>query len=124
MEGNFAIELLSWSMDRALASHSVSRINVANSNVEGFSPITISFEQQLQSLRGASEIGSIEIQFGSIRQSMDQMMENNTSRLNGEVVQVDSEVTSMVKHSGYYQTLADIMSRKMGLMKLAISSKG
>lgn len=124
MDNNFSIELLSWAMDRALASHSVARINVANANVKGFSPVEISFEQQLQALREASNSDEIQQKLDSVRQTMNQMMEENTRRLDGESVQVDAQVTELVKHSGYYQTLADIMSRKMGLMRMAVSKRG
>ncbi len=123
MEGINSIELLTWAMDRALASHSISRINIANANVKEFAPIEISFGQQLQALRDASKTGNIDTRLHSIQQTINQMMEQNTVRLHGESVQVDMEVSKLVKHSGYYQTLADIMSRKMGLMSLAISNR-
>jgi flagellar basal-body rod protein FlgB len=124
IEAATSIDMLSWAMDRALASHSVSRINVANANVVGFEPISISFQSQLDTLNAAGRNGSIEQTLGSMKQTVAEMMEMNTSRLPGEKVQVDSEVTQMVKHAGYYQTLADVMSRKMGLMKLAVNGRG
>lgn len=111
-------------MDRALASHSVSRMNAANASVKNFAPIKISFDTQLSALESAKSADDINATLQSIKQTVDQMMEQNTVRLNGETVQVDEEVRLMVKNSGYYKTLADVMSRKMGLMKLAVSGKG
>ena len=124
MDSNISIELISWAMDRALASHTVSRMNAANASVKNFAPIKISFESQLNALEKAQSAEDINATLESIKQTVDQMMEQNTVRLDGETVQVDQEVRDMVKNSGYYKTLADVMSRKMGLMKLAISGRG
>ncbi|MCW8877920.1 MAG: hypothetical protein OQK51_12785 [Kangiellaceae bacterium] len=124
MDSNISIELISWAMDRALASHSVSRMNAANASVKNFAPIKISFENQLSALESAKTVDDINATLHSIKQTVDQMMEQNTVRMNGETVQIDQEVREMVKHSGYYKSLADVMSRKMGLMKIAISGRG
>jgi len=125
MNSELSIELLSWAMNRALASHSASRMNVANASVKNFAPIKISFQQQIDALKKADRTGSdMQATLDSMQQSVEQMLENNTFRLDTELVQVDQEVLNMVKHSGYYKTLADAMSRKLGLMKIAMSNKG
>ena len=124
MDTNISVELISWAMDRALASHSVSRLNTANASVEGYAPIKISFEQQLQALENATRSEDVEATLGSIKQTIDEMMQSNTKRLDGETVQLDSEMIDMLKHSGYYKTLADVLSRKMGMMKIAVSGRG
>jgi len=124
LDNIFAIELLSWTMDRALATHSVARINIANASVENYVPMKLSFDAQLSALKQAANNGDIELKFLEIDQNINQMMSANSQRLFGESVALDVEVTTMVKNSGYYQTLANIMSRKMGLLSMVISGRG
>lgn len=123
IDGNLSIELLSWAMDRALASHSVARLNVANANVDGFKAVSISFEQQLSALQSAANPNEIRSTLATIQQNVEEMLSHNTS-ITTQPVRLDAEVADLVSFSGSYQSLADAMSRKVGLMKLAITSKG
>lgn len=120
MENIFQLDLVSWAMDRALASHTVSRINVANVNTKNFVPLKLDFSEQLRNID--SELKSHSSDYNMKFASIDQMMEQNTIERSGETVELDFEVSQMVRSSGYYQSLASIMSRKIGLMRMAVSN--
>lgn len=125
MDSNISIELVTWAMDRALASHSVARLNTANASVKGYAPMSISFQDEIdQAEKLLSELQSDNISVDSFKKSIDEMMTENTTRHEDETVQLDAEVRQMLKTSGYYKSLADVLSRKMGLMKLSVTGRG
>jgi len=120
VSGDVTSQLVSLALNAALARHMAAATNIANANNEGYSPLHVSFDDQLAAMRNrftdrrfdASAGRLIESLQGSIRP-----VENPAA----ERVQLDVETSRMVQNAVQYQALLSGLNKMTAITRMAIS---
>lgn len=109
--------------------------NIANSETPGYRALGYSFEDQLQTISGTHEPfpmkatqpkhfrnGHTEAD-GTIYPDVFLRPTESVGQ-DGNTVDVDNEMSKMAKNQILYQATVDVLNRKIGLLKYAISAGG
>lgn len=111
--------LLEKMLDVSAVKHQVIANNIANINTPGYKKLEVSFSDQLEK---AVKEGS-KNSFGSFQPKIVISKENGeTIRNDGNNVDVDKEVTSLVRNTLSYNIYTQLMAKKMDMVKSAIES--
>ena len=110
------LSLLSKAMDAAAMRQASHAHNIANANAEGFAPVRVSFEEQLQQVRDALSRGDqpATADVASVQPSVE------TLGL-GAKVEIDTEVAALARNALHYQALVKALGHELSLMSLAVS---
>jgi flagellar basal-body rod protein FlgB len=132
---NFSDRLQMESLNQRLTRSKVITANIANSETPGFRAIGYNFEQQLQAVAGSNDAIAM-------KTSNPMHLKNSYTRADGKVfpdvfvrptesvphdgntVDVDKEMSELASNQILYQTAIDLLNRKIGVIKYAISSGG
>lgn len=126
------INLLGKSLDLRAQNHNRISANIANAETPGYTPTTLSFEQELQGAlrekQGASspvtnprhfplrgEAASLELVQGTVVEDI-----SNTPGLDGNGVELESEMGKMVGNQIMYNADIQLLSKKFAALTLAI----
>lgn len=113
------LDLLQLNMDIKQAQHKAHAANVANANIPGADKLAVDFSSLLASID--SYHGDKSALVESIRDNWQSQLQSNTSKLNNEDIKLDEESAQLLLASGKYKLLAESVSRKLGLMSVAVS---
>jgi flagellar basal-body rod protein FlgB len=115
-------QLFGWAMNAELIKQRVAAENIANAHVTGYQAKQVDFSQAMQAL---SQSGSSTELVAKLAQLEDSGAVYSPSEraLNGDGVKLDEEVLASIRASGKYRTLADLLDRQMGLMKIAVKGR-
>ena len=102
--------LLAHALDNAALRQAVHTSNIANSGVDGFRRLDVSFDAQLA--RAGAEVGMDAASADSLMQA--RVVETNDS------VRIDREMALMAKDAVQYQALLGAVDRSFGLLRLAV----
>jgi flagellar basal-body rod protein FlgB len=109
---------LSKALEAASLRQQAIAANVANANTEGYSPLRLSFEMQLQeasaSLRQRGSVAPEDL--GALRLELEpDLQPDGTPR----AIELDAEVAAMARNAVQYQALAQGLSRHFALLAAA-----
>jgi flagellar basal-body rod protein FlgB len=110
---------LSAAMDAAVRRQAVVAANVANANSEGYVPLRVSFDTQLAEARAAlRENGGLDsAHVAALRGAVEPVAEG-AGRATANV-HLDMEMAELAQASVRFQTLAQAVSRHLGMLALA-----
>lgn len=105
-------------MDVSALRHQVVSNNVANVNTPGFQSQKVSFEERLE--KRLSELNSADLA-GLHPEIL--RIDGLPERADGNNVDIDKEMGQLSKNSLLYQTYAQVIASKLGMMRSAITGK-
>ncbi|HSW06357.1 flagellar basal body rod protein FlgB [Aquabacterium sp.] len=110
------LDLVSRALSAATMRHGVHASNIANTNVEGFQPARVRFEEQLSHVRESLVRGEpLKLSdLHAVEASLD-------TTPTASKIELDSEVAAMSANGLHYQALLKALDKQLGLMSLAIS---
>jgi flagellar basal-body rod protein FlgB len=129
---NFADRLQMAALDQRLKRSQVISANVANAETPGFRALGYDFEEQLGSMAGLDKTVALKV-------SEPQHLKNSFAKANGDVradvyvkptesvgedgntVDVDDEMVHMAQNQLLYRSAAELINRKVGMIKYAIN---
>lgn len=109
-------DTLQHAMEFARQSHLVNGQNIANVNTPNYKAKEVSFQQLLSTLEGGTASTTKRGQFKL------HDVDGLQVRVDGNNVDLDRELATLKKNALAYQTLAQLLGSKMGLLQRAISS--
>lgn len=110
--------ILGKALDAAALRHQAISANVANANTEGYEPLRLQFEGQLEEARAAlRERGSVDLQ--QVRALQPQLEADVDDAGAPVAVQLDAQVTEMARNAVHYQALLQGLSRHLALLATA-----
>ncbi len=116
--------LLEKMMNVSATKHKVIANNIANVNTPGYKRMEVSFEDQLSRAIQDVPVAKLTTLQPKIVVSKDKEGSGNI-RNDGNNVNIDTEVTSLLKNTGTYNVYTQLLGKKMDMVKSAIdNSKG
>ncbi len=120
--------LLEASLDGSAARQKAIAHNVSNIDTPGFKRFLVDFEQQLQSSREMQPLPLLVTRAKHINQpqpgSFDQPRDRSPgSRLDGNNVNLETEMINMVKNDYYFNAALNQVNKKIAMLKLSIDGK-
>lgn len=113
--------LLEKMMNVSATKHKVIANNIANVNTPGYKRMEVSFEDQLSRAIQDIPVAKLTTLQPKIVVSKDKEGSGNI-RNDGNNVNIDSEVTSLLKNTGKYNVYTQILGKKMEMVKSAIDN--
>lgn len=109
---------LSAALDASARRHAAVATNIAHANSEGYSPLRLSFADRLDEARFAfREKGWLEpTHVDALRGTVEPVVATSGQT---EKVQLDAEVTELARNAVHFQTLAQLLSRHLGVLATA-----
>ena len=117
---DFTIELSQWALSLERMRASVASENIANANITGTKK-TINFEAIVKSMDSAIQSGNSDLARNVIAKDIEIEQVASDSMFGG--VLLDAEVTDLSASQGRYKVIADSLSKKFGLMTLAVKGR-
>lgn len=103
-------------LDAAQRRHAVAAANIAHAGTEGYVPLRLSFEEQLEEARIVlRDKGWLD---RSALEALRDLPQPSTEDA-GPPVQIDAEMTELASNSLHFQALVQGVSRHLGLLALA-----
>lgn len=113
--------LLEKMMNVSATKHKVIANNIANVNTPGYKRMEVSFEDQLS--RAIQDIPVAKLTTLQPKIVVSKDKEGSGSiRNDGNNVNIDSEVTSLLKNTGKYNVYTQLLGKKMEMVKSAIDN--
>lgn len=113
--------LLEKMMNVSATKHKVIANNIANVNTPGYKRMEVSFEDQLSRAIQDIPVAKLTTLQPKIVVSKDKEGSGNI-RNDGNNVNIDSEVTSLLKNTGIYNVYTQLLGKKMEMVKSAIDN--
>lgn len=118
--------ILSKSLDLYLLRHNITSDNIANAETPGFKARRVDFEDQLNRTVEAQETGNetlVNQELGAVKANVS---EEANSELGNDLntVDMDKEMAVMTKNDIKYSAASQAITKKMALLKYAISEGG
>ena len=111
--------------------HNILSTNVANVDTPGYKGHDLRFADELKRAIGTEGTISLKktdekhlpVEMGKLKEVEPRLVTSNDSppRLDGNTVDLDKEMTKLAENSLYYNVTAQIVSKKMRLLRTAIS---
>ncbi len=122
---------LNSALDGLSARQQVIGHNIANAETPGYQALTVSFESQLEkavnpahgtqlAITNASHLPS-----GDLKENGPRIVQRTggANRLDGNNVDIDAEMTQLAETSIRYQSITQLVSRKLALLKAIASGR-
>ncbi|HHT9126575.1 MAG TPA: flagellar basal body rod protein FlgB [Candidatus Brocadiia bacterium] len=116
--GDKQLGLLEKVIDASVIRHKVIANNIANVNTPGYKRLDTSFETELKAAlkgSGSSDISSIKPKVVVAKNT-----EKTSQRNDGNNVNIEEEVSELVKNALSYNVFVQLMSKKFAMLKSAI----
>lgn len=115
-----SIDMLEKMLDVSAIKHKVIANNIANINTPGYKRMEVSFADQLEKvIKNASMNKFDTLQPKVVIAEKDR---NETVRNDGNNVDMDKEISSLLKNTLSYNTYSQLLAKKMELVKSAIEN--
>ncbi|EJI1278682.1 flagellar basal body rod protein FlgB [Vibrio vulnificus] len=123
MVNEVSTKLLVLSMEMEAYKQQVAAINVANVNTKGYKPYTVSFTQALNAIEHSDSNDAKEAVIDKLSQSgVEDIAKININHQSGDVM-LDEEILASSRASGRYQTMAELLNRRLGLIRMGIKGQ-
>ena len=116
------VEMVRSALGAATLKQAVHAHNIANANVEGFTPSKVRFEEQLGIIRDKLSRGEL-VSMNEISPVPESLFEVDMDQNQGKVA-LDTEVAELSKNALQYQALVKVLSRHLSLTATAIGTGG
>ena len=124
-------KLLSKSLNINARRHSLITGNIANMDTIGYRPVDLDFNDTLKKAMAATTDGElarthphhIQGQKGDVDMS-GKVRRDATNRYNLDSVNIDTEMTNLMENNINYRTNVEILLRKIGMLRQAITEGG
>ncbi|MBI2560094.1 MAG: flagellar basal body rod protein FlgB [Planctomycetes bacterium] len=116
--GDKQLGLLEKVIDASVIRHKVIANNIANVNTPGYKRLDTSFETELKAAlkgSGSSDISSIKPKVVVAKNT-----DKTSQRNDGNNVNIEEEVSELVKNALSYNVFVQLMSKKFAMLKSAI----
>jgi len=132
---NFSDKLQMESLNQRLTRNKVITGNIANSETPGYRALGYDFEDQLQALSGIDQPFSMKTSNdkhfrdsntqadGSIQPDVYVRPQESITE-DGNTVDVDQEMAQLAQNQILYRAASELISRKIGILRYAISTGG
>lgn len=117
---DFTIELSQWALSLEKMRASVASENIANANISGDKKV-INFEAIVKSMDEAIRSNNVDATRSLIAKDIEVEHSHSNSMFGG--VLLDAEVTDLSSAQGRYKVIAESLSKKFGLMSLAVKGR-
>lgn len=104
--------------------------NIANAETPGYHALAVSFENQLQDAMAGNpvrmavtEAGHISAEGGAPHNAKLLLRQSGAARLDGNNVDIDMEMTELATTSIQFQSLTQIVTKKLALLKAIATSR-
>lgn len=115
-----SINLLGKMLDVSALKHKVIANNIANVNTPGYKKMEISFAEQLEKIIKGNSVNKFDSFQPKIVISKEDA--NGTVRNDGNNVDMDKEVSSLMKNTLSYNIYTQLLAKKIELVKSAIEN--
>lgn len=115
-----SINLLGKMLDVSAIKHKVIANNIANINTPGYKKMEVSFAEQLEKVIKDTSANKYDTFQPKVVVSKDGT--NETARNDGNNVDMDKEVSSLMKNTLSYNIYTQLLAKKMELVKSAIEN--
>lgn len=112
--------LLEKMLDVSAMKHKIIANNIANINTPGYKKMEVSFESQLEKAlkdTSANKFDALQPKIVISKEGTSEAMRND-----GNNVDIDKEITSLVDNTDSYNIYAQLLAKKLELVKSAIDS--
>ena len=124
-------KLLSKSLTINARRHSLITGNIANMDTVGYRPMDLDFNDTLKKAMAAEKNGDLvrthpnhlHGQSGGVDMS-GKVRKDDTNRYNLDSVNIDTEMTNLMENNMNYRTNVEILLRKIGMLRQAITEGG
>jgi len=124
-------KLLSKSLTINARRHSLITGNIANMDTVGYRPVDLDFNDTLKKAMAATKDGDLvrthpnhlQGQPGGVDMS-GKVRKDATNRYNLDSVNIDTEMTNLMENNMNYRTNVEILLRKIGMLRQAITEGG
>ncbi|OOP57650.1 MAG: flagellar basal-body rod protein FlgB [Candidatus Brocadia carolinensis] len=115
-----SIDMLEKMLDVSAIKHKVIANNIANINTPGYKRMEVSFADQLEKVIKNTSMNKFDtLQPKVVIAEKDR---NETVRNDGNNVDMDKEISSLLKNTLSYNTYSQLLAKKMELVKSAIEN--
>lgn len=115
-----SIDMLEKMLDVSAIKHKVIANNIANINTPGYKRMEVSFADQLEKVIKNTSMNKLDtLQPKVVIAEKDR---NETVRNDGNNVDMDKEISSLLKNTLSYNTYSQLLAKKMELVKSAIEN--
>ena len=126
------IGALNTALNLRMLSHDVTASNIANADTPGYKAKRVEFEGALRDALGVDRALVMHASNPKhiIRQATDPVMPeifddpNGVESIDGNTVKMSEEQSNMVQNQFLYDAAAEMLKRKLGMLKYAISEGG
>jgi flagellar basal-body rod protein FlgB len=114
------INLLEKMLDISAMKHKVIANNIANINTPGYKKMDVNFAEQLEKVLKDTSVNKFDNLQPKIVISKEET--SKTARNDGNNVDMDKEVSSLVKNTLSYNIYTQLMAKKVEMVKFAIEN--
>lgn len=127
--GNFMVgitqDLTLRALDVAVLRHSVLASNIANASNPQYTPLRVSFDEQLQLLRAdllrRNDAAGVRQALAGVEPRVEADPAYSGSGVSSsEQVRLDAEISKMMQNAVYYQSLLTAISKNGSIMRMAV----
>lgn len=118
--GTADLATLKVALDALSARHRALAANVANAQTPGYRRKDVSFEEVLRSVTGEGELGLRRTRPEHLPSGGRAGFTAAVRQASAPGVDIDMEMAELARNTLLYQTYAEIVSRKLGMLRLAI----
>ena len=119
MADQASIELIRLALNVSASQQRLALENLASASIENAKYKEIDFASVLSQLRSSDS--ATRLKTAAMISNNWQQIEQDVTVTSFKEVKLDEEVALSLKASGNYQKMVELMNRKMGLMKLAVT---
>ncbi|KUI97023.1 flagellar basal body protein [Vibrio sp. MEBiC08052] len=112
--------LLVLSMDMQQYKQQVTAVNVANVNTAGYTAKTVNFDTVLESLSQSHTRTELMQRIGAYQGERIEDLADVRDNHKHQSVKLDEEVLASSQAAGKYQTMAELLNRRLGLVRMGI----
>lgn len=117
------MQLVGMALDASQLRQEAIATNIANANSVGYTPLRVSFEDQLamlkKSLMDTSQDDSSSIALQNIRPKLETMDETGSAA--NTKVEIDQEIARMTQNVVQYEALLEGLTKKISILQMAIN---
>ena len=105
--------------------HQVLASNIANANVDGYQPLRVNFEEQLQGVRAAIARGDSDV---TIAKLIDEVVPSTETAAVDSVagdkqLRIDDAMTLMLQNTVQYEAVLTALARENSLTRMAVTGE-
>jgi len=126
---DLSISLLSRTLDGAEARHKALADNIANANTPGYKRSDLPFQEMLRdAVSGRAMMVTTDVKHLPGRSGVSRLafepirsMDSSRIRVDGNNVDIESEMAKLAENSLLYSALSDLLSRRISLLRSVIN---